>query len=155
MNDHKRILMLLSSNDVASVRRLLAAALRQGASAQTICTILTRAISGLYVPRGGFVQRDLDIALLVKSIGGPRLLYALQRSHGIASWRTVGRNTKIPRLLPSVAAPTSDEIMANITAFFDPSVKPHPTPTPAGHLSGNIAMLDGIALETKCRYCPK
>jgi len=34
-------------------------------------------------------------------------------------------------------------------------VKPHPTPTPTGHLSGNIAMFDGIALETKCRYCPK
>jgi len=118
MSDHKRILMLLSSNDVASVRRLLAAALRRGASAQTICTILTRAISGLYVPRGGFVQRDLDIAFLVKSIGGLRLLYALQRSHGIPSWRTVGRNTKIPRLLPSIAAPTSDEIRANITAFF-------------------------------------
>jgi len=50
MSDHKRILMLLSSNDVAGVGRLLAAALRQGASAQTICTILTHAISGLYVP---------------------------------------------------------------------------------------------------------
>ena len=50
MSDHKRILMLLSSNDVAGVRRLLAAALRRGASAQTICTILTCAISGLYVP---------------------------------------------------------------------------------------------------------
>lgn len=71
MSDHKQILMLLSSNNVAGVHRLLAAALRRGASAQTICTILTRAILGLYVPRGGFVQCDLDIALLVKSIGGP------------------------------------------------------------------------------------
>jgi len=107
------------------------------------------------VPQGSFVQRDLDIAFLVKSIGGPRLLYALQRSHGVPSWRTVGRNTRIPRLLPSVAAPTSDEIKANITSFFDPSVKPHPMPTQTGHLPGNIAMFDGIALETKCRYCPK
>jgi hypothetical protein len=130
MSDHKQILMLLSSNDVANVRRLLAAALHRGASAQTICTILTHAISGSYVPQGGFVQHDFDIALLVKSIGGPRLLYALQRSHGIPSWRTVGHNTKIPRLLPSIAAPTSDEIGANITTFFDHSVKPHPTPTP-------------------------
>jgi hypothetical protein len=128
---------------------ILAAALHRGTSAQTICTILTHAISGLYVPQGGFVQCDLDITLLVKSIGGPHLLYAL---HGIPSWRTVGCNTKIPRL---IATPTYDEIKANITAFFDTSVKSHPTCTPTGHLSGNIAMFDGIALKTKCRYCPK
>jgi hypothetical protein len=64
------------------------------------------------------VQHDLDIALLVKSIGGPRLLYALQRSHGIPSWRTVGRKTRIPRLLPSIAAPTPDEIKAILLLFL-------------------------------------
>jgi len=50
LGDYKRILMLLSSNDVAGLRRLLAAALRRGASAQTICGLLERAISGLYRP---------------------------------------------------------------------------------------------------------
>jgi hypothetical protein len=78
--------MFLSSNDVVGVHHLLATALHQGASAQTICTILNCAISGLYGPCGGFVQQDLDIAFLVKSIGGPHLLYALQRSHGVPSW---------------------------------------------------------------------
>jgi hypothetical protein len=40
LGDYKRILMLLGSNDVAGLRRLLAAALRRGASAQTICGLL-------------------------------------------------------------------------------------------------------------------
>ena len=40
--------MLLSSNNVVGLRCLLAAALRRGASAQTICRLLERAISGLY-----------------------------------------------------------------------------------------------------------
>ena len=84
--DHKRILMLLSLNDVAGLRRLLAAALRRGANALTICGLLDRAISGLYSPQSGFTKCDLDIALLVKSIGGPRLLYALQKSQGFASF---------------------------------------------------------------------
>lgn len=57
--------------------------------------------------------------------------------------------------MPSIAASTPDEIKANITAFFDQSVKPHSTPTQTGDLCGNIAMFDGIALETKCRFCPK
>ena len=147
--------MLLSSNDVAGLHRLLAAALRQGASAFTICGLLDRAISGLYSPRSGFTKRDLDIALLVKSIGGPRLLYALQKSQGFASWRTVGRHYKIPRLLPSISIPSADEINSNIASFFDPSVKPQPTPAQNGLLPGNIVMVDGIALETRCRYCPK
>ena len=147
--------MLLSANDIADLRCLLAAALRRGASALTICEILDRAISGLYSARSGFTRRDLDIALLVKSIGGPRLLYALQKSQGFASWRTVGRHHKIPKLLPSIGIPSANEIISNIVSFFDPSTKPQLTPAQNGLIPGNIVMVDGMALETRCRYCPK
>jgi hypothetical protein len=146
--------MLLSSNDVAGLRRLLAAALRRGASAQTICGLLERAISGLYRPRGGFTQHEFDVSFLVKSLGGPRLLYALQQSHGLASWRTVHRHVKIPKLMPSIGVPSSEEISHNIQSFYDPSVKPHAKATQAG-LTGNVAMFDGIALDTRCQYCPE
>ena len=139
----------------AGLRRLLAAALRRGASAQSICAALESAISGLYRPQGGFTQRDFDVSFLVKSLGGPRLLYALQQSHGLASWRTVRRHVKIPKLISSIGVPSSDEISRNITSFYDPSVKPHAKPTHAGLLSGNVAMFDGIALDTRCRYCPE
>ena len=121
--------MLLSSNDVAGLCHLLAAALQHGANAHTICGLLDRAISGLYSPRSGFTKCDLDIALLVKSIGGPQLLYALQKSQEFASWRTVGRHYRIPRLLPSISIPSANEINNNIASFFDPSAKPQPTPT--------------------------
>ena len=50
--------------------------------------------------------------------------------------------------------PSSNEISYNISSFYDPSVKPHAKPTQAGHLSGNVAMFDGIALDTRCQYCP-
>ena len=155
LNDHKRILMLLSSNDVGGLRRLLAASLRKGASARTICGFLESAISGLYRPRGGFTQRDFNVSFLVKALGGPRLLYALQRSHGLSSWRTVRRHVKIPKLIPSIGVPSSDEIRKNIASFYDPSVKPHAKPTQASLLPGNVAMFDGIALDTRCRYCPE
>ena len=104
------MVMMLSSHDVAGLRRLLAAAHRRGASPAKICSLLDRAISGLYYPHGRFIKRDLDIALLVKAIGGPRLLYALGKSHGLASWRTVKCHLKIPKLLPSVGIPSADEI---------------------------------------------
>jgi len=149
------MVMMLSSNDVAGLCRLLAAAHRRGASPAKICSLLDHAISGLYRPRGGFLKRDLDIALLVKAIGGPRLLYALGKSHGLASWRTVKRHLKIPKLLPSVGIPSADEISHNISSFFDPEVKPPLEPTQNGYLPGNVVMFDGIALETRCCYCPE
>ena len=138
--------MLLSANDIVGVRRLLSVALRRGASAQTICEVLECAISDLYRPHGRFTQRKFDISFMVKSLGSPCLLYALQQSHGLASWRTVRRHVKIPKLITSISVPTSDEISQNISSFYDPSVKPHAKPMQGGLLAGNVAMFDGIAL---------
>ena len=91
----------------------------------------------------------------MKALGGPRLLYALQQSHGLASWRTVRRHVKIPKLISSIGVPSSDEISHNIASFYHPSVKPHAKSRQAGLLPGNVAMFDGIALDTRCRYCPE
>lgn len=51
--------MLISSNEIAGLRQILAAALRRGAGAQKILELLERAIAGVYRPRGGFNTRDL------------------------------------------------------------------------------------------------
>ncbi|KAJ7683107.1 hypothetical protein B0H17DRAFT_1160967 [Mycena rosella] len=96
----------------------------------------------------------MDISFLTKAIGGPRLLYTLQKSHGLASISTVRRDKKIPHLLPSIGIPTQEEISANISSFLNPDIKPPPQPLPGGALSGNVLMFDGLALETKCCYCP-
>lgn len=148
-------MMLLGTHDIPGLRRLLAAALRRGLSAQGLVLRLEQAIQGVYRPRSGYSQRDYDIAFLVKAIAGPRLLYSLNKLHGFASTTTVQRSTKVPRLLSSLGIPSANEICANMTAFLDPSVKPHPKPSPSGKLPGNIVMFDGIALESKCRYCPQ
>ena len=75
VQDHKQIMMLIASQEVAGLCRLLAAALRQGCSAQAIISLIQCSIDGLYTPWGGFSNRDLDIAFLVKAIGGPLTHY--------------------------------------------------------------------------------
>ncbi|KAJ7852220.1 hypothetical protein B0H14DRAFT_3085731 [Mycena olivaceomarginata] len=95
----------------------------------------------------------MDISFLVKAIGGPRLLYALQKSHGLASGSTARRYQKIPKLVASIGIPTKEEINANISSFLAPEIKPPPKCI-NGHIPGNILMVDGVALETKCKYCP-
>lgn len=154
IGDFKRIMMLIASNEVAGLRRLIAAALKRGTSAQSIAKLIEKAIDGLYSPRGGFSQRELDIAFLVKAIGGPRLLYTLQKSHGLASASTIHRKHQIPRLLPSIGEPTPSEIGSNMSCLLDPKIKP-PPPSYLGCIPGNVAAFDGIAIESKCRYCPK
>lgn len=96
VQDYKCIMMLIASNEIAGIRRLIAASLRHGCSARSIVILIEQAIEGLYSPRGGFSDCDLNIAFLVKAIGGPCLLYALQKSHGLASDSAVRRNHKIP-----------------------------------------------------------
>ena len=145
-------MMLIASQEVAGLRRLIAAALRGGHSAQAIVTLIQHSIDGLYTPRGGFSNQDLDIAFLVKAIGGPRLLYALQKSHGLASETIIWRKLQIPRLLPSIGEPTPDDLIKNLNTFIDPDIRPPPPRYPKG-IPGNILMFDGLAIESKCRYC--
>jgi hypothetical protein len=129
--------------------------LKRGVSARAIASLLQRIVDGSFAPRGGFSPRDLDISFLAKSIGGPKLLYALQKAFGIASLTTVRKTKTIPKLLPSIGVPTLEEINWNIENFLAPEIKPPPTPNANGKLPGNILVFDGVSLESKCRYCPE
>lgn len=146
-------MMVIASNNVPRLQQLVAIALRHGSSAVAITAQIRRAIDGLYSPLGGFAQRDLDIAFLCQAIGGRRLLYTLNKSHGIPSDSTVRRNHIVPKLIASTGEPSADEISLNISSFFHPTVKPSPQVV-NGSIPGNILCFDGIAIETKCRYCP-
>jgi hypothetical protein len=120
-----------------------------------ILAILERALRKLYRVRGGFNKRELDISFLVKAIGGPKLLYALQKSLGLASVSTIRRNHQVPKLVASIGTPTKEEIHSNIGAFFNPDIKLAPAFPSCSELPGNVLMFDGVALETRLRYGPE
>ncbi|KAJ7835785.1 hypothetical protein B0H13DRAFT_1652491 [Mycena leptocephala] len=120
-----------------------------------LLAILERAFRKVYRVRGGFSKRELDISFLVKAIGGPKLLYALQKSLGLASLSTIRRNHQVPKLVASIGTPTKEDIHSNIGAFFNPDIKPAPVFPNCSELPGNVLMFDGVALETRLRYCPE
>jgi hypothetical protein len=153
ITDFKRIFGLLASEEFAGLRSILVQALSQGATPKMILAILERALRKLYRVRGGFSKRELDISFLVKAIGGPKLLYALQKSLGLASVSTVRRSHQVPKLVGSIGTPTEKEIHLNIGAFFNPDIRPAPVFLNCSELPGNILMFDGVALETELRYC--
>ncbi|KAJ6569180.1 hypothetical protein B0H19DRAFT_1065949 [Mycena capillaripes] len=123
-SDYSQIMFLISNNEFAGLRRTLKAALKRGASAKMILHILERALAGLYRPRGGFTKCELDISFLAKALGGPKLLYALQKSQGLASVSTVLQHQPIPQLLPSIGVPLKEEVDQNISSFFNPEIRP-------------------------------
>ncbi|KAJ7874365.1 hypothetical protein B0H14DRAFT_2569319 [Mycena olivaceomarginata] len=121
--------MLLSTNDIAGLRRTLTVQLKRGASAQAIASLLQHIVDGSFAPRGGFWD----------SISLPQCV----------------KTKTIPKLLPSIGVPTLEEINWNIENFLAAEIKPPPTPNANGKLPGNILMFDGVSLESKCRYCPE
>ena len=152
---------------MAGVRRILEVALRHGASIRAIIETIERAIHEAYRPRGGYTTRELDIAFLVKALGGPKLLYVLQKSYGFPSLTTLRRHQPIPQLRLSLSTPCIDDINSNIDAFLDPSLTPNPTSPSSStpdHISssdtsatpkqlpGMTLMLDDIAVEGVARY---
>jgi hypothetical protein len=153
-NDFKQIVMLLVRNNIPGLRRLLAAGLKRGASPKTLIDLLDQAVRRMYSAKN-FLERDMDIAFMVKALGGPRLLYALQRAMGLPSETTLRRHCKIPTLIPSIGKPARQDVDDNITNFCDPNVMPAPPVGASGRPTGNILMFDGVALETKCAYCPR
>ncbi|THH16159.1 hypothetical protein EUX98_g9350 [Antrodiella citrinella] len=153
LNDHQRLIMLCAKNDVQSLRRLLAVWLRRGANPNMIIRQVERAPEGLYRPKQGYTDRDIDVAFLARALGGDRLLYALSHSSGLPSASTVNRRVQIPKLTPCIGAPTVQHIHDNISSMFHPDVKPAPTgELYANGLPGCSLCIDGLALEPKCRY---
>jgi len=66
---------------------------------------------------------------------------------------TVAHHYHIPKLIPSVSVPTSEEVSANVTAFFGDAGKPAPPRLPGTvPRAGYIMMLDGVAVNEICRH---
>lgn len=139
--------MKISSNDIPGVSRVLEVALAREASPTSILERLDQAISGVYRPQGRWSERECDIAFLVKALGGPRLLYTLQKSHHFPSASSLRVRKTVPQLVVSCDRPSAGEIDANLHAML------HLRPPPPDVRIGQTLMLDGVALEEVARYC--
>lgn len=76
---HKRMAVMLSSEDIPGLKRIFAAALRKGASIHYLLDHLSRAVNGDYVARG-YDKRSIELATVVMRLGGPALLKVLHKA---------------------------------------------------------------------------
>ena len=133
-------------SDYKNVSRVLQVALKKGSSPATIVSKLQLAIDKKYTPHPGVDELALDLGCLVKAIGGPKLLFALNRALALPSYRTIGRYRKVPQLIPATLAPSLEDASENISTFFNRQERP--PSEPAGH----SILIDGVALEERCRH---
>ena len=126
--------------------QVLRVALNNGSSPAAILSKLQLAIDKKYTPHPSVNKLALDLGYLVKVIGGPKLLYALNRALGLPSYRTIGIHRRVPQLIPAILAPSFEVASANISTFFNQEERPSSVPT------GHSLMIDGVALEERCRY---
>ena len=146
LDDYERLCYHISVSDYKNVDLVLKTSLKNGSSPSAMVAKLQLAIQREYTPHPGVDERALDIGYLVKAIGGPKLLFALNRALSLPSYRTIGRHRAVPQLVPSLLAPTYSEISENISTFFNS------TERPVSSTAGHALLIDGVALEEKCRW---
>ncbi|PPQ80934.1 hypothetical protein CVT24_012865 [Panaeolus cyanescens] len=151
-NAWQSITMKIAHNDIPGASQAIEIALNHKESPEAVLECLDAICQGLYRPTGNWNSRDLDVAFLVKALGGPLLLYTMQKAKHFPSRTTLSRRKKmkkIPELLVSIDRPTREEIQHNIEQFLGEKSGRKP---PKNIEVGLNLMIDGIALEEVPRY---
>lgn len=146
LDDYERLCYHISVSDYKNVNLVLRTSLKNGSSPNAIVAKLQLAIEKEFSPRPGVDERTLDVGYLVQAIGGPRLLFILNRFFGLPSFRTIGHHRTVPQLIPSILSPSRDEVSKNISTFFNQNERP------ASSTAGHALLIDGVALDEKCRW---
>ena len=144
----KQMVALLAENNVAHTREFFLRMKSRGASPKKIVEQVTLAISGKYKPRASPREDDLDKAEHALILGGPKLLYALQKTDGFLCQRTVMTMRERPRFIvswgPGILPETVD---LNITRFALAK-------TPKYIRAAFTLMVDDVAIEPRRRSSP-
>lgn len=140
--------MLLSQNKIAGVSRILAVSIRGGASPDAILTKLKKAISGAPKPCSNWTPKEYDTAFLIKAIGGPWLLYVLQKAESYPSLTSLRRQKIIPKVIVSAGIPNTADFNSNISLLLgERGHKPQNNPA-----IGMNVLIDGAAIEQVIRF---
>ncbi|TFY73918.1 hypothetical protein EWM64_g10094 [Hericium alpestre] len=155
LSDYKCIVTAVAMHDLPSVNRLIAVALRNSRGPREILSLIERACRALYHVKS-FKKKDFDIAKMVLTLGGPKLLYGIHIALDLPNVNSVYNHAPSPKILPSLGKPTVIEIEDNMlvlseAGFFWKSSIGSPAPR-----RGWSIMADNIALEERpCYNAPR
>ncbi|KAJ6587369.1 hypothetical protein B0H10DRAFT_2234041 [Mycena sp. CBHHK59/15] len=118
LKDHKRLIDLLSVNNVPGLPCLLSNAKKEGWSPRKTAEKSQLAIDGKYHPRN-YTEFDKDLAILIYELGGGAALYALNKAPIMLPSRHTISNTRGElNLCITVGDVKVSDILVNIKALF-------------------------------------
>lgn len=147
LSEHKRFLIAISSAKYGNVERIIRIGLKQHRSIGSIAAAYESAAKGLYKPKLYTEEEEMKGLLLFK-LGGSRVAGIAHRALGLPAVSTLRTRVLMPPLIPSHAAPTIKEVMANILACLE-SIQDLLGTGTIVHLVG---MFDEIATEKRIRW---
>ncbi|KAJ7660891.1 hypothetical protein DFH06DRAFT_906846, partial [Mycena polygramma] len=149
LSDHEIFVSTVAMDDMSSIGRVVAVALKQKRSISEMVNRLQLSFRGAYNVKS-FTSNNLELQQLVLDFGGPKLCYALSKALGLPSVRTTQSKAVFPTIRPCIAFPLRSEIEANLQSIHETHVFwDNETPLPK---RGFSLLIDEVALETRPRY---
>jgi len=143
--------MLIATNKVVGLSRLMRTALQEQVSVKEIIHRISRAISGEYHARG-YDSDDMDLAVLTYRLGGSKLLFALNHTLGLPSVTAMKQQLQKITLTPSIGSIKTSDIMRNICAMFGGERAVEAGNGSDDELCGHTFALDEISIEERPCY---
>jgi len=115
---HKQMLMVLSTQHIPRIDRVLRVAFNCGRGIHSMLELIKKAAEGTYHPKS-FDEEDNLQALLFLWLGGACVADITHCIFGTPSVSVIRTHTTIPQILPSPGFPTCSELEQNIAACFE------------------------------------
>ncbi|EPS99538.1 hypothetical protein FOMPIDRAFT_28660, partial [Fomitopsis schrenkii] len=146
MNDWKRLVKAIATDDVKQVHYLIRIALKQHCGPNEILERFFKAVEHVYHARG-HSEADVQFAKLIQYYAGRNGLFAANKHLGIPSSSALYRLSKTPCIWPSPGKPTSAERIHNIHNYFPSGQQGSPR-----QRCGHILAGDGLAVDPRMRW---
>ncbi|KAI0804565.1 hypothetical protein BC629DRAFT_1713564 [Irpex lacteus] len=153
LDDHRRLVMAVAENKIPRVQQLLRQGVKAGTSVSKIVAKLEDSLCGVYQARK-YDSDDYDLSLLILRLGGRKLLYAMSQQIAVPSIRTLRRHSTFTKLIPSLGAPSLEDITGNISAIFDSRVGSIDESGQRPFVSGVCVQWDEISIEEVVDWFP-
>lgn len=147
LEDHKRFMVSIASNQVGNIERLVRVGLNHRDGIRGVLQRYDQAAAGLYKPKS-FNEKDDLRALLLWKLGGNRIAGIAHRALGLPSVSTLCSRGALPPLVASHAVPTVEEVTKNIMSCFE-SILDVVGSEPVVHVN---QMVDEIATEKRIQW---
>ena len=154
IDDHKRLMMIISSGDVVHADAVMRARLRRKMSVHAIVGLFRKAADKLYAAKS-FTEQEMGLGLLFLHLGGAQLAGIAHRSLGLPGVSTLQHACPTKPLLISSHLPTASELQENITVSLNMSLFNKESSILADALSETSAyvlMFDEIKIEEVMCY---